>query len=171
MVRRASMAIAPVLAAAGLLFGWSSTAWAATDRETGPVYLAAPPDSSTDDAPEALPDLTPQMMEGCRETYRGCDCLEPMFRGITAHPDVRAFLRDAALEDLYPQDGWTGAAGSFLTDMPSDIMMKMYQGMRDLDRGAVLDCVFGLESLDPEDPTPAEIIRDLFGPGILPNRF
>ncbi len=149
--------IAATIIAAGLATGWPAAA-----------YAAAPSDEATDEVPEALPDPTPQMMEECRAVYRGCDCLEPMLRGITAHPEVRAFLDSLAEEDLHPEGDWASAASLFLSRMPSAVMMHIQQGLRDVDREAAMGCLVNLEARDPEHPTPAEMIRDLFGPGLLP---
>ncbi len=153
-----SLKIAAAIIAAGLATGWFAAA----------ADAAAPSDGATDEVPEALPDPTPQMMEECRAAYRGCDCLEPMFRGITAHPEVRAFLDSLADEELRPEGDWSSAASLFLSRMPSAVMMHIQQGLRDVDRGAAMDCLVNLEARDPEHPTPAEMIRDLFGPGLLP---
>ena len=152
--------IALMVMVAALACGWAM-----------PAIPAAPSGEATDDVPEALPDPTPQMMAECRTAYRGCDCLEPMFRGLTAHPDVRTFFHSLAEEDLFPEEDWMGAASLFLSRLPVSLMMRMEQGLRDVDREAALDCLVNLEPRDPEHPSPADMIREMFGPGILPDRF
>ena len=157
-LRIGAIKIALTILAAGLAGGWAM-----------PANSAAPSGEATDDVPEALPDPTPQLMEECRTAYRGCDCLEPMFRGLTAHPDVRAFFHSLAQEDLYPEEDWMGAAGHFLSELPMSLMLRMEQGLRDVDRAAALDCLVNLEARDPEHPSPADMIREMFGPGVLPD--